>query len=277
MNERIEKIINYLREINFIIIPFEFTYLNHCTSFIPMDIKERMKNGKYIRNWTKLPVNEFVIKRSMSFSERDDMISETLSYRHPLSDMDITYQLPDYSKPFIIRVILPKRELMRQGKFEVNEDYQKDIERIYIGGDYRHPKIFNNEKIYIIGYGLKDEISKKKIDIFYGVREKDLELYYKYVLKTINTGYKVDPDVQLSTHDELDRFANFYPFSYIITKSADRSRYVDDGNGKSAFERELLDDYKDDLCDEGELLTLKDHYKYYCLYNDYGSNNEKKK
>jgi len=43
MNERIEKIINYLRKINFIIIPFEFTYLNHCTSFIPMDIKREWK------------------------------------------------------------------------------------------------------------------------------------------------------------------------------------------------------------------------------------------
>ena len=38
-------------------------------------------NGKFMRNWTRLPQNEFTIRREMSFVTRDDRINEVLDYK----------------------------------------------------------------------------------------------------------------------------------------------------------------------------------------------------
>ena len=267
MNEKLE----FFRRIDRIIIPSQFTYLNHCTSYISSDLKQRAKNGRYIHNWQILPFDEFVIKREMSFGERDSRIKEVLSYRKPLSETDILYQLPDYSKPFIIRVILPKREKLRDGEIKISDDHKKQLEKIYIGGDYRHPKIFNNDKIYIIGYSLEDEVSKKRVDIFYGVRESDIDIYYEYVVRAITKdGYLINSDVNLAIKDEYGLPCNYYPHSYCIMKTADRSRYIPNETGKSPFELELLEDYKENIeCQEGELLPIKNKFDYYRLYNDY--------
>lgn len=271
MSDKLE----FLRKLDNIIVPQEYTYLNHCTSFIPSDIKNRCKEGKYIHNWTELPVLDFTVKREMSFVERDDRIKGVLLHRRPLSGASITYQLPDYSKPFIIRVLFPKRQFIRNGIIPVSEEQKKRIEEIYKGGDFRHPKLFNNEKIYIFGYALEDEISNKRVDVFYGICEKDLDLYYKYVVKTLKESYQLDSSVNLDIKDEYGDPVNFYPSSYCIAKTSNISRYISE-DGKSIFELELLDDYQDDLKLHGdEMLPVLDSDKYCRLYDDYKANGSK--
>lgn len=267
--EKMKEKIEFLRKMNLIIVPFDFTYFHHSTSYISPKIKERMTHGKYMRNWTSLPLNEFVIKGEMSFVERDDRIKETFDYRKPLSEANIIYNLPDYSKPFCIRVIIPKIDSARKDILPISAEYKKEFEKIYRGyGDGRHPKLKGGEKIILIGTSMTDEVSGKIVDIFYGVRECDIELYYNCVMETIKNGYSIDANVNLLSFDKYGRYTNFYPQSYSIEKSSNMNRYI---GSPSEFEMELFEDYKDDLNNnDSELPRINNHYKYYKLYNNYG-------
>lgn len=264
MEEKIE----ILRKMDSIIIPFSFTYFHHSTSYIPARIKERAIQGKYIRSWTTLPQSEFVIKREMSFVERDARIKEVFDYRRSLSEANIMYALEDYSKPFCIRVIIPKLATVRDNLLPISEEYKKEFEKLYYGyGDGRHPKLKNGEKIILIGSTITDEVSGKMVDIFYGVRECDIDFYFNSVLETIRSGYKHESSVDLSTFDQFGRNTNFYPQSYSIAKSSNESRY---SGSPSLFELELLEDYQDDLKDDNSALPpIADKLKYYKLYEHY--------
>ncbi len=272
MQEKIE----ILRKMDSIIIPYDFTYFHHSTSYIPAKIKERVKNGKYIRRWTELPQSEFVIKGEMSFVERDDRIKQVLEYRRPLSEAAIIYTLPDYSKPFCIRVIIPKLDAIRKGRLPISEEYKRETEKLYFGyGDGRHPKLKNGERIILIGNAMIDEVSGKMVDIFYGVRECDIDLYFDSISKAVKSGYSHDPGVNLSTFDQFGRNTNFYPQNYSITKSLNSRRY---SGSPSEFELELLEDYQEELKnDTQELQPIENHYKYYNLYNHYQERKSKQK
>ena len=264
MQDRLEM----LRNIDSIIIPSEFTYFHHSTTYIPLDIKNKLTNGKYMRNWSTLPTEEFTVKREMSFVERDNRIRSTLEYRQPLSDTRLTYNLPDFSKPFCIRVVMPKIEKIRKKEIITTDEYRKEMELIYRGyGDGRHPKLRNGEKIYIIGTTTTDEVSGKTIDIFYGVRECDIDLYFECVVKAITEGYTTETNANLDTLDEWGRPINYYPTNYAIRKANNMERYTGE---HSLFEQELLEDYKDDLDITSDVIEpIKDHHKYYTLYENY--------
>lgn len=262
--------IKFLRDMDSIIIPSAFTYFQHSTSYIPQELKEKSARGKYIRNWTTLPNDEFSIKDEMSFVERDERIRQTLGYRNPLTRTPIIYNLHDYSKPFCIRVLMPKLESVMNGVLPLNEDYKAEYRRLYYGyGDGRHPKLKNGERIIIIGNSIKDEISGKNIDIFYGVREIDLDIYYDEVVKTLKNGYTKDFSVNLSSKDELERYINFFPQSYSIPKDSNPSRYV---GQHSEFEKELYEDYRELLEKNGDTLPafdFNDSSYFHKLYNNY--------
>ena len=261
--------IDFLRNMENIIIPYSFTYLNHSTSYIPEELKQRAERGKYMHNWSTLPVDNFTVEKEMSFVERDQRIKDALEYNKPLSDVSIIYQLKDYSKPFMIRVIIPKLDYVRSGALGVSEEYKSELMDIYRGyGDMRHPKLASGEKIYIFGNSSTDEVSGKVVDIFYGIREKDVDLYLASVLQTQYNGYTTDLTVNLSTFDEFGRNKEFYPESYALPKEYLVRRYA----GKpSEFELELYNDYKDVLDKEGELpaLSVHDAIKYIDLYEKY--------
>ena len=259
--------IDHLRSIGYVMIPEGFTYFDHHTTYMPQEIKDRFVSGKYTRNWNTLPTDEFTVRGEMSFTERDQRIGGTLEYRKPLSETDITYQLPDYSKPFCIRVIIPQIESIRSGKFQAGEDYRKTMEKIYGGyGDGRHQKLANGEKIIIIGNSMEDEISGKKIDVFYGVRERDLDFYFDKSAEAWTTGYSMDCQPNISQ----GRFSKFYSGSYVIPKSMNMERYQ---GSPSEFEAELYDDYKDYIPESGpiEKIPIPEHYHFYKLYNNYAN------
>ena len=268
-NIQIEKI-KFLRNMNSIIIPESFTYFQHSTSYIPQELKERSEKGKYMRNWTSLPKEEFTIINEMSFVERDDRIRGTLDYGKSLATTPIIYTLYDYSKPFCIRVLMPKLESVMNGELPINEDYKNEYFKLYYGyGDGRHPKLKDGEKIIIIGNSLKDEISGKVVDIFYGIREIDLDMYYNEVIKTLKNGYSENLSVNLSTKDEYGRYISFYPQSYSIPKDADPNRYIGE---PSEFEKELYEDYKDVIEENNATLpefNIKDSLYYSRLYDNY--------
>ncbi len=114
--------INFISNIDSYIIPYSFTYFDHFTSFIPKEIKDRAERGKYMRNWTTLPKGQIIVDKEMSFIERDEKIRRAIKDNKPLSDISVMHQLYDYSKPFMIRVIIPKLEYVINDALAVRED-----------------------------------------------------------------------------------------------------------------------------------------------------------
>lgn len=268
--------IKFLRDLDSIIMPSLFTYFHHSTSYIPQELKKKAVNGKYMRNWTSIPTEEFTITKKMSFVERDDRIKETLDYRKPLSSTSIMYTLVDYSKPFCIRVIMPKLDSVMKDKLPLSDEYKREYSQLYYGyGDGRHPKLKEGERIIIIGNSITDEVSGKFVDIFYGIRECDLDMYYNAVIETLRTGYTEDSTVNLSTLDRFGRSTNFYPQSYSIPKDSNPNRYI---GTPSEFEEELYEDYKDALeGNDDSLPAIEDSYYYSKLYNNYSEARKKSK
>lgn len=259
--------INFLRNLDGIIIPYDFTYLHHSTSYIPKDLKNRTVNKGNIKNWTILPYNEFVIRKEMSFVTRDNRIEEVITQKKPLTTANIIYNLPDYSKPFCIRIIIPKINAVIENKISVSNEYKKELQKIYNGyGENRYPKLKGGEKIILIGSSTKDEISGKTIDIFYAIREFDIDLYIKSIAETIKSGYIENSEVNLQIFDKYGKNIDFYPYSYSIEKNKTEERYI---GVPSEFEQELYNDYKDEIEKSQVLPRIFNHHKYYKLYNNY--------
>lgn len=169
-----EAALKYLRGLDAIIMPQQFTYFNHCTFYIP----EKYRNSYNKKTWSEIPKDFFQIDSELSFTERDKRIDDALS-QGGTETAPITYSIPLIPHiPFIIRVIMPKLN----SNLHLPKEYQNQLEIIYDGkGDHRHPKLDGGEKIYMFACTTQDEVSGKDIDILYGVREQDIIMYANVV------------------------------------------------------------------------------------------------
>lgn len=232
--------LQYLRSLDRVVLPAEFTYFNHCTYYLPADIKQRMINGKYAKGWPSIPTDNFIIKREMSFVERNERINGCLSYGQPLSKTSIIYKLADYAKPFLIRVIMPKKSIITKDNY--NEPYIKELYRIYLGyGDGRHEKLSGNTKLLVFASSQADEISGKKVDIIYCVREIDLEWYASLVKETL----KIRTPKEFVLPEQVDRNSNFdfLEGDLLLDKDLDFNRYIRNNDVMSEFEQEYYDTF----------------------------------
>lgn len=172
--------LEYLRKLNKIVIPKEFTYFVHNTLY--------GKNEKpYDKMWEELPTDSFTVNRDMSFVERDDRVKEAFDYGGVTKAAN-SYSVNSRGKNFQIRLLMPKRFLSKEqlDELDITPEEQKLLRMEYNGlGDQRHPKIKRNEKKYIFASSQKDEISGENIDILYGIREQDIERYAKLVHKAL--------------------------------------------------------------------------------------------
>lgn len=255
----------YLRNLEKIIFPKEFTYFNHCTYYIPDSIKQRMVNGKYITGWSSIPIDKLTIRREMSFVERKSRIDSCLCYGNKLSKTSIIYNLADYAKPFIIRVIMPKRSFIT--KDNINDPYIKDLYKIYSGlGDGRHEKLPSKTNLLPFASSQVDEMSGKKIDIIYCIREIDLNWYASLVKETLE--FRKPKEFVLP--DNVDRNSNFefLDGDLMLERDLDFSRYISDNNKMSDFEQEYYDEYSEFInkYTEGEILLKMSHEDHYLLH-----------
>ena len=185
--------LEYLRKLDRIVIPEEFTYWVHNTLY-------GINESRFDRMWETLPTNYFVVRREMSFVERDDRVKEAFDYGG-VEKASNSYTVNKKGKNFQIRVIMPKRSLTPKKRQELGiSDEENNLNELeYRGlGDFRHPKLKNTEKIYIFGSSETDEISGQKIDILYGIREQDIERYAKLVQRSL-TELKEKPNSGMFT------------------------------------------------------------------------------
>ena len=233
--------LEFLRSLDKVVLPRECTYFSHCTYYIPIDIKNKMVNGKYVKGWNEVPLDGFIINREMSFVERKGIIDSCLDYRKPLSDASIIYTLGDFCKPFMIKVIMPRRDAINDKN--MSEEYRSELSKIYSGyGDGRHEKLPGKTNLLVFGSTQLDEISGKKVDIIYCIREQDLDWYTSLVKEELKIGNLEE----FSAPSNLDRYSDFSFLlrSCILPKDKDFSRF-EKIEGSSDFELEYYDDYQD--------------------------------
>lgn len=172
--------LTYLRNLDTIVIPEEFTYWVHNTLY-------GRNEKRFDKMWEALPTNFFTVRREMSFVERDDRVRAAFDYGG-VEKAANSYAVNKRGKNFQIRVLMPKMNLTpkQMQDLGITEEEKRVNNLEYRGlGDNRHPKLKKDEKIYIFASSEIDEISGQKIDILYGIREQDLERYAKLVHKSL--------------------------------------------------------------------------------------------
>ena len=189
--------ISYLRSLDKVYVPSNYTYWHHNTYY--QDRVEKSKTN-YSKAWEEIPAEDFYVRYSLSCVEREDRIREAYHYGGP-EHASISYAHPKNSKTFAIRIIMPK--FYRKEDYEAMGMSPEEVDRItreYRGlGDMRHPKLEGKEHIIMIGSSTVDEVSGKPIDILYGVREQDAIAYATEVSKQKNIELELD-------NNGLDRY-----------------------------------------------------------------------
>ena len=246
----VEEAKKYLENLQSVVFPQEYTYFIHCTTFSSKENAEKNNNN---RSWTELPTKNFVVSKEMSFVERKDRVREALDYGGLDRARNIYTSMPD-SKPFQIRVVIPRANLSEEEKTKLgfsNQDYRKFVFDNHLGKNGRHPKLWNGEKIEIFATSTYDEVTKTQQDIFYGVREQDIIKYAEMVSRELEKGVTIQEDKIPQTRDAYDDWKT-RPFS--LQKAPNNYRYfrkyIPDEKGSyqayqySEFEKEYYDDIK---------------------------------
>ncbi len=244
--------LEYLKKLDKIVIPNEFTYFVHNTLF-------GKNEKKFEEMWEKIPIDTFTVKREMSFVERNSRVEEALDYGS-LKKAKNSYTVNPRGKNFQIRVIMPKRFLSPEqlDSLEITPEEKELLEQEYRGlGDMRHPKLKNGEKIYIFASSTEDEISNENIDILYGIREQDIERYAKLVQKILQQEsvqlFELPDRTKNGLVDRETAQSDYFEAiktPYILKRDPDLSRYTrtqildQNGNvqliGFSEFEEEFI-------------------------------------
>lgn len=240
----------YLSQLDSVIVPKEYTYFVHWAGF---DLPLVASQKKFNKAWTELPINQFIVKREMSFVTKKDRVLEALHYGG-LKYASSSYAKAQTSKPFQIRVIMPNWRLSPDDIKRLNmslEDINL-LNREYSGlGDHRHPKLQGKEIIEIFATSTVDEVSKTETDIFYGIRRQDLLTYAKIVSEIFALNPIIPRENIPQTIDEFYKWGN-NDFSLPKNKNNHRysRKYIKDATGKiqlfqySDFEQEYLDNLK---------------------------------
>lgn len=210
----------YLSNLSSVVVPKEYTYFLHCTAF---ELPEEAAKIKYNRSWTQLPLDNFTIYREMSFVERKDRVYSALQYGG-LNNAMTSYAKTPTSKPFQIRVIIPKRNLSDEEKTKLEltkEEYQKLL-LAHSGGDYRHPKLKHGEIIEIFATSFIDEVTQTQEDIFYGIRQQDLIKYVQLVSRELELQENI-PSNTIPTNKE--EYATWNDETFSLPKNQNNYRY----------------------------------------------------
>lgn len=237
LNELELEALSIIKNLKEVIIPQEFTYLNHSSSVMMAEEKERTGNRQ---SWTYIPIDSFTIKKDMSFITREQRLKYVAEkYGNPLAAPISYTPNRDISLPFEIKVLFPQRNLTKAERDKLGIDdkgFQKLIWSHDGLGDYRHPKLSNKTEVIIFGSSQIDDITGTDIDVVYGVPKEFLIVYAQRVSEEYlklkgrpiqNPSLPQNPDESRSVNRDL----------ITMPKNADNSRYL--GN-PAPYQLELI-------------------------------------
>ncbi len=183
--------LEYLRSLDQIIIPAEFTYWCHNTMYKPLEDQQGSLEQR--RCWSSIPTSQFTVKGEMSFLGRVQRINHALDY----NDKPATsYANAQNSFPFQIRVLQPKMKYIST----VYPDKVKQSKQFYAErglGDGRHPKLPHKTEVYVIGFSTVDEYSGDKIDIVYGVTADDISIIANKIKSVLSSETVLQPNANI--------------------------------------------------------------------------------
>ena len=232
LTEKQKEDLKYLRSLDRIIIPKEFTYWCHNTMYKPL---EDCVNESDKRCWNEIPTSEFTLKKEMSFVTRMQRVQTALDYDNLPST---GYANTKGSLPFQIRVLQAKQKYIK----DVYEDDSLRRAHYYWDrglGDGRHPKLPSKRELFVFAFATKDDVSNQDIDIIYCVDKDDISLIADLVRKIPNTQFNTNLIVTNKRAQEAD-------IPTVIAKSNNRFRF---------FDMSIVDENK--VCQ----LTIKAGYK----------------
>lgn len=206
--------LKYLRSLENIVIPSEYTYWCHNTMYKPTCDCSSIRDK---RCWNEIPTDKFVIKREMSFVTRMQRVKQALDYGNSPS---LVYTNEKNSWPFQIRVLQPKHEFI--SSLYVDEQDQRKHFFCERGlGDGRHPKLPGNTEIFVFAFDVKDDVSDGVIDIVYCVTKEDISRVADLVRKLANK-----ETINLNMY-VVDNVAYEYNCPTIIEKKDCKERFFD--------------------------------------------------
>lgn len=206
----------YLRKMENIVIPREYTYWCHNTMYKPT---QDCVTASDKRCWNEIPVNNFAVKREMSFTTRTQRINTALDYGN---DPALSYANTDNSWPFQIRVLQPKYEHIKT-VYEDEQDQRKHYFYERGLGDGRHPKLPGKTEVFIFAFAKKDDVSDGVIDIVYGVCKEDISKVANLVRKLEKYGkLPLNTNIQI-----IDNRAHEANCPTVLEKSKDYERFAD--------------------------------------------------
>lgn len=230
--------LKYLRSLDRIIIPSEFTYWCHSTMYKPASDCVTLSDK---RCWNEIPTDNFTIKREMSFVSRTQRLDSALDYGGRPST---TYANTAGSLPFQIRVLQPKHDFVKE-LYEKEEDVRRHYFCERGLGDGRHPKLPGKTDVYVINFATKDDVSDSLIDIVYCVTAEDISIVADLVRKIVN-----ENNIEYNTNIQIvNNRAKENNVPTVIERCKDKRRFFDLKlrNGNDAYlvkEAGYKEDYK---------------------------------
>lgn len=216
--------LNYLKNLDNVMLPSSFTYLNLDLYYQNKSIKERDKTDAI----TDIPTKKITFDKLTSFTERKSRINSFIR-----DDKSLDIDIPENAKPLIIRVLIPRVSLSdsERKKLSIDKEYQKNLDDIYSGyGDRNHPKLCNTSA-YIFASTYQDEVTKKDIDILYAVRAEDVDRLVIACEDSLKTLKYED----LGTNMHLNRFLSYNTnHSNLYKASPFISEYYENLNSKES-------------------------------------------
>ena len=216
LTEKQKQNLMFLRSLDRIIIPKEFTYWCHNTMYKPI---EDCVTASDRRCWNEIPTQSFILTKDMSFVSRTQRVNSALDYGNEVST---SYANAPHSWPFQIRVLQPKHEFV---KF-LYEDRKVQREHYFWErglGDGRHPKIPAKEELYVFNFAETDDVSDQTIDIVYCLCKEDISLVADLVRKLTEIR---NPPINTNLVIEDNR-AYERNVATVIERSFNKSRFFD--------------------------------------------------
>ena len=228
----------YLRKLDRIIIPKEFTYWCHSTMYKPL---EDCKDTSDKRCWNEIPTNKITLKKEMSFVSRTQRINSALDYGNKPS---IQYANTKDSLPFQIRALQVKHKYIK----EVYDDKDTQNKHFYWErglGDGRHPKLPSKLDLYVFAFSTQDDVSDSIIDIVYCIDKNDISFVADKVREISQKNTSIEVNIEI-----INNHAYENDIATIISKSNDMNRFFDlrlvSGNGDTGMIKQAgyKQDYK---------------------------------
>lgn len=174
--------LDYLKNQDCVIIPENYTYWVHNTSFNLPEYK-----SKYDKSWEAIPTKEFTVGKDMKCEAAYDIIMDMV--HHKRQKPTSRFIIPARAMPFRIIIVQPRHSHLKDicSKDDLKLRYAEEDGL----GEFRQPKVVEGTKFVVFACKNRDT-KENEPDTIYAVREQDLDDYVSELKRIQEKGLKID-------------------------------------------------------------------------------------